>query len=817
MPLRNQEALTNLLRQLYDPANPNFRHYLSPEQFTERFGPTERDYQAVTAFAQSNGLIVTARHRNRMLLDVQGAVADIEKAFHVNLLVYPHPTERRVFYAPDGEPSLDLAVPVIRIAGLDNYALPHPANLRMTPGPQGGGGTPNGGSGPGGNYLGNDFRAAYAPGVALTGAGQALGLVEFDGYYTNDIAAYETLASLPNVTVTNILLDSFDGTPGPANDEVALDIELAISMSPGLSQVIVYEAGPQGSVDDILDQMASDNLAKQLSSSWLWNGGNDPIANQIFREFAAQGQSFFNASGDYDAYSGAIPFPADNPFITVVGGTSLSTAQDGSWSSETVWNMNDGEGSSGGVSPAYLIPEWQQDISMTNNQGSTTHRNLPDVALAASGIWVVSNNGQGSSFAGTSCAAPLWAAFTALVNQQAAAYGQPSAGFLNPAIYALGQQTNYAACFHDITRGNNTNSLSPTQFFAAAGYDLCTGWGTPAGQALIDALQPPDYLVISPQAGFSAYGLPGGPFNPTSQTFTLTNHGPAALSWSVGSTSIWLSVAPIGGTLAASGAAAQVQVSLGATAYNLPAGVYNAGIFFTNLSTGVVRGRQFGLQVAQSLVRNGGFETGDFSDWSLTGSTLANYVSSGSPITPHSGNYAAALGQYGSLAYLSQTLPTSPGQPYLLSFWLENPEIGTPNQFLANWGTNSPGTNAVFSVTDAGAFAWTNVQLLVRASGTNTALQFGARNDQWFFGLDDVTVTPVPVPRLEIGRQAGGSIIFSWPALVGLVYQVQYRIDLVQGNWRNLGGAVTATNETMSASDSPGPDEQRLYRVVLSP
>ena len=92
------------------------------------FGPKEQDYEAIIAFANANGLTVAGKHPNRMLLDVSGSVADVEKAFHVKMLVYPHPTEARTFYAPDVEPSLDLAVPVLRIAGLDNYVVPHPAN-----------------------------------------------------------------------------------------------------------------------------------------------------------------------------------------------------------------------------------------------------------------------------------------------------------------------------------------------------------------------------------------------------------------------------------------------------------------------------------------------------------------------------------------------------------------------------------------------------------------------------------------------------------------------------------------------------------------
>src|SRR5476651_1756747 len=126
LPLRQPDALKDFLGQLYDPASPNYRHYLTPEQFTEMFGPTREDYQAVLDFARTNGLTVTATHPNRMLVDVSGAVEDIEKAFHVALHVYQHPTEERTFYSPDVEPSVDGALPILNVRGLDNYSLPRP-------------------------------------------------------------------------------------------------------------------------------------------------------------------------------------------------------------------------------------------------------------------------------------------------------------------------------------------------------------------------------------------------------------------------------------------------------------------------------------------------------------------------------------------------------------------------------------------------------------------------------------------------------------------------------------------------------------------
>ena len=495
LPLRNAEMLTDRLQQIYDPASQNYRQYLTLAQFTEMFGPTEPDYQALIQFAETNGLTVIATHPNRVVLDVTGTVADIEKAFHLRMEVYEHPKEARTFHAPDAEPSLDLAIPVLHISGLDNFSLPHP-NYKARPVNLTTKIVPNAGSGPGGAYRGNDFRAAYVPGTALTGTGQSVGLLQFDGYYASDITTYETQAGLPNVMLVNVPIDGGITTVGANNAEVALDIEMVISMSPGVAKIYVYEAPNPSPWVDLLSRMANDNLAKQLSCSW-GGGSPDATAEQIFKQMAAQGQSFFNASGDSDAFTGAVPFPADSTNITQVGGTTLTTTgPGGSYVSETVWNWGTGTGSSGGISTFYGIPSWQTGISMTANQGSTSLRNIPDVALTGDNVYVVYNNGSTGAFGGTSCAAPLWAGFMALVNQQAAVGGNPPVGFINPAVYAIGKSNaNYPSIFHDITVGNNFSASSPAKFSAVTGYDLCTGWGTPQGSNLINTLAP---LVLVP-------------------------------------------------------------------------------------------------------------------------------------------------------------------------------------------------------------------------------------------------------------------------------------------------------------------------------
>jgi subtilase family serine protease len=156
--------------------------------------------------------------------------------------------------------------------------------------------------------------------VALTGAGQTVGLFELDGFYAADVAANFTQAGLPPVSVATVLLDGFNGAPGGSNIEVILDIMMAGYMAPG-TNVLVYEGF---NPDDVLNRMATDNIARQLSSSWGWSP-IDATPEQIFKQMVAQGQSLLQASGDSGAYSGPIMPPADDPNLTVVGGTALTT------------------------------------------------------------------------------------------------------------------------------------------------------------------------------------------------------------------------------------------------------------------------------------------------------------------------------------------------------------------------------------------------------------------------------------------------------------------------------------------------------------
>ncbi len=319
---------------------PILHKYLTPEGLTARFGPTEQDYQSVVQFALASGLNVVQTHSNRLILDVAGPVAAVENALHLRFNTYQHPTEDRRFFAPDSEPTVAASLPVSDIQGLSDYFRPRP-HLKKEDATNALKAVSRNGTAPDGSgaYFGNDFRNAYASGVALTGAGQGVGLLEFDGYYASDISAYAEGAgnSRTSISVQPVLLDGFNGIPttGPnsGSSEVSLDIELAMAMAPGLSEILVFEGGPNGLQNDILNSMVAHSSVKSFACCWGWGGGPSTTTDAIFQEMAAQGQSFFNASGDTDAFTAGATSensvddpnnanaPSSCPYITQVGGT----------------------------------------------------------------------------------------------------------------------------------------------------------------------------------------------------------------------------------------------------------------------------------------------------------------------------------------------------------------------------------------------------------------------------------------------------------------------------------------------------------------
>jgi Pro-kumamolisin, activation domain len=491
--LSDPAGLQTFLNDIYNSSSPNYRHFLSVPEFTERFGPSQQDYDQVIRFAQTYGFTITGGTRDGMEVQMKGPVSSVEAAFHLTMRTYQDPTANREFYAPDREPTTNLAFNLWHVSGLDNYSIPHPLFVKKSDYAKthnlveaGVVGQATTGSGPSASFLGSDMRAAYYGGTALTGAGQNLGLFEYEGTDLTDLTTY-----FNNVGQTNhvpVTLLSTDGTstscvsPSCDDTEQTLDMTQAIGMAPDLASLVMYV----GSVDTaIISAMTTHSpLPATIGCSWGWTPADASTLDPYFQKMAAQGQNFFVASGDSSTWSASNEaWPADDANIVSVGGTDLVTVSaGGAWKSETAW-----ADSGGGISPDKIaIPAWQQlsGVITSTNKGSTTLRNGPDVSANANFSFYVcadQTTCTANEYGGTSFAAPMWAGYIALVNQQLVADGKPTIGFLNPTIYAQNVTSDYSADFHDITSGKSGS------YSAVVGYDLVTGWGSPSS-GLISAL-----------------------------------------------------------------------------------------------------------------------------------------------------------------------------------------------------------------------------------------------------------------------------------------------------------------------------------------
>ena len=520
LPLRNQADLKSLLARLYDPGSADYHKYLTVDEFTEKYGPTKEDYQAVVDYVKSHGMTVLATPRNRMLVEVDGTVDKVNEALHVTINKYQHPTEKRTFFAPDREPTVELSTKLQHIAGLEDYSKPF-AKLQLKtsssavakstsstypPDPTG--------SGPYNSYIPSDFRAAYYGDGPLDGTGQTIGLLELDGYDQVDLDNFYANSGFSSTVPINVVL--LGGLTAPMSDggndaEPILDMVYALSMTPKLSQLRVYQccgssySGSESGPAVILNAIAAENIAKQISCSYGW-GAELSVEDPIYQEMAAQGQTFFAATGDYgspqnpgnnnyDDY-----FPADDAWVTAVSMSLLSTTGPGGGWSADIYASGAGGGYSDGPTPVPL-PSYQAGIATVANQASTTYRNMPDVVIDGYGAYLCGGSDSTGTHqcypnascttctnGGSSMSAPIWASYMALVNQKAAEEGKSAIGFLNPALYSIGEGANYSKDFHDIIGGSNNCCNQTYAYNAVAGFDLVSGWGTPNGDNLIEDL-----------------------------------------------------------------------------------------------------------------------------------------------------------------------------------------------------------------------------------------------------------------------------------------------------------------------------------------
>ena len=363
----------------------------------------------------------------------------------------------------------------------------------------------------------SDIHHVYDIPSTYTGSGQTIAVVEYDNFMDSDVIAYTNHYGMPAPNVQRIYVNhacevccdkagqncvsclcthQAPTTPGSGRPEVTLDIELALAIAPKAT-ILVYIAANIFTLS-LINQISIDNKASVVSTSWglpeddFFPKATGELAAEslIFKQWAAQGQSNFVAAGDNGAFDDyhkpttlMVDDPGSQPFSTSVGGTKL-LLQNGNYLSESTWWQGTKQGGGGGgVSRYWSIPSYQVGVISPSSLGSNKMRNVPDISFDADpntgyNIFV---KGTFQVYGGTSCAAPIWAGFTALVNEyRSTVLNAGRIGFVNPVLYALGQRPDYNYYFHDIKDGS-TNGYYP----AVTGYDLATGWGTIKGQALL--------------------------------------------------------------------------------------------------------------------------------------------------------------------------------------------------------------------------------------------------------------------------------------------------------------------------------------------
>jgi kumamolisin len=460
---RGGTALDTFVAKVSDPRSSSYGHYLTKRQFAARFGRTDAEIKQLKDYLRAQGLTVGKVHSGNLLVDASGTAAQLQQAFGTKLSTWKDATSGRTFYANDAAPTLPsaLASLVSDVAGLNNRVQLHHQATAHTVSPH---------NGPGGGYTPAQLKGGYNVSGTYTGSGQKIALLEFDGFQQSNITTYDNNYGLGSPTPTVQKVDGGSGALGDGQVEVELDIEVLHAIAPK-ANVTVFE-GPNSDAGEVdTYQAIVDSGIPTTSISWgaaesarTTSGIN--AVDTVFKSGAAQGLGFYAASGDSgsdDAGDGgtSVDYPASDPYVTGVGGTKLTVTSSNAWSKEVAWS-----GGGGGKSSVFKIPSWQTAVQKSAGGG---FRQVPDVSAHANPSPGVSIYSQGSwsSVGGTSAAAPEWAAFAALYNQQAAAAGKAKLGFANPALYAAS-----GTGFHDITSGSNG------AYSAATGWDFTSGWGS---------------------------------------------------------------------------------------------------------------------------------------------------------------------------------------------------------------------------------------------------------------------------------------------------------------------------------------------------
>ena len=473
---------------------PAQRQYLTREQYASEHGSDPADMAKVEAFARAHNLVVVESDAERRSVFLSGTAKQFAAAFGTAIEHYEH--DGGTYRGRSGSLSVpaDLDGVVEGVFGIDDrpQARPH-FQLGDGAGEGALGFTPHAA---GGSFTPPELAKLYNFPLGLDGSGQCIAIIELGGGYRRaDVKAYFKKLGLPVPKVTTVRVDG--GTNHPttsdsADGEVMLDIEVAAAIAPKAHIAVYFAPNTDKGFLDAITKAVHDkkNKPSVVSISWgsaekNWTGQALNSFDQAFQTAAALGVTICCAAGDNGSSDGEtdgkahVDFPASSPFALGCGGTKL-VGSGAAITSETVWNRNPTRSATGGgISDFFAIPAYQNTAGVppSVNAGGRIGRGVPDVAGDADpGTgYVVRVDGQDFVIGGTSAVSPLWAGLIALMNQK---LGKP-VGFLNPLIYG---SIVGSGAFQDISSGDNGD------YSAKQGWDACTGWGSPNGVKLLQAL-----------------------------------------------------------------------------------------------------------------------------------------------------------------------------------------------------------------------------------------------------------------------------------------------------------------------------------------
>jgi kumamolisin len=477
------------------------RQRLTRAQFRSSHAADPVAVRLVRSFAKEFDLTVQpgTPAPGRRTMKLTGTVANLQRAFGVKLL--NKTLDGLSCRVREGGIHLpeELDGYVVAVLGLDNrpQAQPHfryagRGDTAAVRAQADGFARPHASSGT--SYTPDQIGQLYGFPAGVDASKQTIGLIELGGgYRAADITAYFKSLGIKAPKVVAVPVSGGKNSPGDPNGadgEVMLDIEVAAAVAPGVRVVVYFAPNTDQGFIDALGAAIHDttNNPSVISISWgsaesNWTSQAMKTLDSFCQSAAALGITITVASGDSGSSDGVsdgsnhVDFPASSPHVLACGGTKLESSN-GAITSETVWNDSNGGSTGGGVSDVFALSSWQSKAGVPKPTGSSGGRGVPDVAGNADPDtgYTIRVDGETTVIGGTSAVAPLWAGLIALANQQ---NGKP-AGFIQPAIYAAKAKS----AFRDITEGSNG------AFDAGAGWDACTGLGSPVAANLISLVNP---------------------------------------------------------------------------------------------------------------------------------------------------------------------------------------------------------------------------------------------------------------------------------------------------------------------------------------